>query len=99
MSIERRDTNGNYEPSNCYWATSVEQNSNTRRNNLITLNGATKTLSEWCRTYGFTPQTIGKRLKRGMSAEDAFELRNCSHGIPSIKECQQCESEIKVTKC
>lgn len=27
-SIERRDNNGNYEPSNCYWADAVTQNRN-----------------------------------------------------------------------
>lgn len=29
-SIERRENNGNYEPSNCYWATASEQNKNKR---------------------------------------------------------------------
>lgn len=30
LSIERRDCNGNYEPSNCYWATYSVQNANKR---------------------------------------------------------------------
>lgn len=33
-SIERDNVNGNYEPSNCRWATTAEQGSN-RRNNVI----------------------------------------------------------------
>lgn len=34
MSIERLDVDGNYEPSNCVWATHREQTRNTRRTKL-----------------------------------------------------------------
>lgn len=30
LTLERRNNNGNYEPSNCYWATRSQQNSNKR---------------------------------------------------------------------
>ena len=42
-SIERKDVNGNYEPSNCVWATRFEQQRNIRvqKNNTTGVNGVT----------------------------------------------------------
>ena len=46
-SVDRIDTNGNYEVGNLRWVTAKEQCNNTRRNHLITIDGVTKSAAEW----------------------------------------------------
>lgn len=72
LSIDRINVNGNYEPSNCKWSTSLEQNNNTRRNNYITLNGETHTVSEWSRIKGIRRCTIVARLRNGWNVDKAL---------------------------
>lgn len=73
-SIERRNNDGNYEPSNCYWATQVEQMSNTRRTKLLTAKGRTMTQSAWARELNTESATLISRLKRGWSEEDTCTI-------------------------
>lgn len=78
-TIERIDTNGNYEPGNVKWATRAEQTRNQRNNVKLTIDGKTMTTAEWsthpdCTVSKFT---IYKRLKRGWEPERAvFENSN-----------------------
>ena len=63
-SIERTDVNGDYEPSNCVWATAVAQSNNRRNNHRVTHNGETRTFSEWGRISAISPQLIRTRYVR-----------------------------------
>lgn len=57
-SIERIDSNGDYEPGNCRWATITEQASNKRNNVMLELNGEMVTGAEFARRTGFARCTV-----------------------------------------
>lgn len=65
FTIERNDSTGNYEPSNCHWASYKEQASNRSNVRLINVNGRNLTIPDACAKFGVNTGTAHGRLRRG----------------------------------
>lgn len=70
-TLDRRDNDGDYEPSNCRWASRAIQDANKRTNVKLTINGRTLCVTEWSEESGTNKRTIFGRLRRGMSHEES----------------------------
>ncbi len=66
LMIERSDVNGNYEPSNCSWASRIDQNNNTRANVLVFASEGRFTLAQFARRYGLHYDAMRWALSKGV---------------------------------
>lgn len=73
-SIERINVDGNYELSNCKWATRIEQANNKRNTKYLLINGVKIALSLAASQYGLRRGTVFNRIKNGYTAEEAVTL-------------------------
>lgn len=72
--IDRIDTNGNYEPSNCRWVTRTENMRNRGDARPVVVDGQSKCVSAWCEHFGSVvrPSTARTRLVNGWDPKVAF---------------------------
>lgn len=75
-TLDRKDVNGNYEPSNCRWASRSEQQRNKTNSLRIEWNGETRAVCEWAEITGLKAKIISERISVGWSAHDALTKPN-----------------------
>lgn len=73
-TIDRINNNGNYCKENCRWATYEEQNSNRSCVLKATINGETKTVTQWANTLGLNRSVIYSRIWLGWSPFNAIMI-------------------------
>ncbi|MEI5909421.1 hypothetical protein WAK64_20545 [Bacillus spongiae] len=70
LSIDRINNDGNYSPDNCRWVDRRTQNLNKRTNRNITIDGVTRTVTEWSEQSGINRKTIQSRINYGWKDEE-----------------------------
>lgn len=74
-SLDRKETNGNYTPTNCRWATQKTQQRNRRSNLPVEYQGETRCLSEWAEKYGLTTLQLWSKIRMmGWSIHEALTM-------------------------
>ena len=76
LTIDRINSNGNYCPENCRWATPEEQQHNTSYNRVYSYKGVTRDVTQWAEVMGVSRNMLYKRLNRGWTIEKALTIKN-----------------------
>ena len=73
LTIDRINSDGNYEPSNCRWVDMKTQQRNRTNNKLIAYKGETHTLPEWCEILHLSYGKVRQRIRKGVPFDKAIK--------------------------
>lgn len=72
LQVDRIDNSAGYYPNNVRFVTSAENSRNKRTNHVLTMNGETRCIADWCKVLGIDDSTVWRRLTSGWDVEDAL---------------------------
>jgi len=74
MTLDRINSNGNYEPENCRWANYRTQANNRTNNRIILFQGRALTLAEWAREFEISLKKLWAKMQTRSPEEVLADL-------------------------
>lgn len=71
-TLDRIETNGDYTPDNCRWATVEVQANNRRNSKFLEKEGERLTVAQWARRLGVSRNMLYARIKSGLTTNDVL---------------------------
>ncbi len=75
LTLDRINPDGNYELTNCRWASAITQANNTSKNIFIKNEDKIQSIAEWSRLKNINASTIAQRIRSGKSLDKVFNTK------------------------